>query len=91
MELQRMDSGGFPVSQWHWFKKLEAIVGNSPSLKAGSDEDRSGGASSYMLRQSKQYKHSSLIQFLVFSLFFFFFKVNWVLNHACLFYCILFF
>ena len=39
--------------------------GNSPSLKAGSDEDRSGGASSYMLRQSKRYKPSSLIQFLV--------------------------
>ena len=70
VELQRMNSGGFPVSQWHWFKKIEAIVGNSPSLKACSDEDRSGGASSYMLRQSKRYKASSLIQFLVFSLFF---------------------
>lgn len=60
VELQRMNSGGLPVSHWHWFKKIEAIVGNSPSFKTGSDEDRSGGASSYMLRQSKRYAPSTV-------------------------------
>ena len=64
VELQRMNSGGLPVSHWHWFKKIEAIVGNSPSFKTGSDEDRSGGASSYMLRQSKRYKASFLVHYL---------------------------
>lgn len=76
VELQRINNGGLPLSHWHWFKKIEAIVGNSPSFKACSDEDRSGGASSYMLRQSKRYKASSLIQPLIFLSCF---KVNWVL------------
>lgn len=56
VELQRMNSGGLSVSHWHWFKKMEVIVGNLASMKSVSDDDRSngGGNSSYMLRQSKR-------------------------------------
>uniref|UniRef100_A0A5B7BNS9 UMP kinase n=1 Tax=Davidia involucrata TaxID=16924 RepID=A0A5B7BNS9_DAVIN len=63
VEFQRMTSGGLMVSHWHWFKKMEAIVGNSASMKSISDEDRSGpsggGNSAYMLRQSKRYAPNS--------------------------------
>ncbi|XP_057979513.1 uncharacterized protein LOC131165597 isoform X2 [Malania oleifera] len=59
VELQRMSNGGMQVSHWHWFKKIEAIVGNSPSFKSVSDEDRSVGPSAYMLRQSKRYGPST--------------------------------
>ena len=47
VELQRMSAatGGTTTthSHWHWFKKIEAIVGNSGTANkgGGSDEDRS--------------------------------------------------
>lgn len=50
VELQKMNSGSLPVSRWHWFKKMESIVGNTPSFKCASDEDKSCGGSAYMLR-----------------------------------------
>lgn len=59
VELQRVNSGGLVASNWHWFKKIEPIVGNSGSVKSsGDDEDNSrsgGGNSGYMLRQPKRY------------------------------------
>ncbi|GFZ11169.1 aspartate/glutamate/uridylate kinase family protein [Actinidia rufa] len=63
VELQRMNSGGLTSSNWHWFKKIEGIAGNSGSMKSPSDEDKSGGGNSaYMLRQPKRYaSNSSLI------------------------------
>ncbi|KAG5557120.1 hypothetical protein RHGRI_007401 [Rhododendron griersonianum] len=58
VELQRVNSGGLAASNWHWFKKIEPIVGNSGSVKSsGDDEDNSrsgGGNSGYMLRQPKR-------------------------------------
>ncbi|XP_010278265.1 PREDICTED: uncharacterized protein LOC104612522 isoform X2 [Nelumbo nucifera] len=51
VERHRMSSGGSSVSHWPWFKKMEQIVGNSS--KVLTDEDRSAGASTSMLRQSK--------------------------------------
>ncbi|KAH7854860.1 hypothetical protein Vadar_018482 [Vaccinium darrowii] len=64
VELQRVNSGGLGSSNWHWFKKIEPIVGNlSGSVKSSaSDEDnnRSGGGNSgYMLRQPKRYPSNS--------------------------------
>ncbi|KAJ7974959.1 Uridylate kinase [Quillaja saponaria] len=54
VELQRMTSGGLTTSHWHWFKKIEAIVGNSITVKAASDEEKGGGVnSSSLARQSK--------------------------------------
>ncbi|OVA17879.1 Aspartate/glutamate/uridylate kinase [Macleaya cordata] len=55
VELNRMNSSGSTVSHWPWFKKIEQIVGNSPSSKAVSDEDKSPGSSANMLRQPKRY------------------------------------
>ncbi|XP_074312003.1 uncharacterized protein LOC141647630 [Silene latifolia] len=46
LERHRMTSAGLVVSHWPWFKKMEAIVGNSPSSKAVSDEEKVGGPSS---------------------------------------------
>ncbi|KAH1139172.1 hypothetical protein GYH30_028562 [Glycine max] len=58
VELQRIGSGGIATSHWHWFKKIEAIVGNSLSVKTVSDDDKAGssggGANSpSMARQTK--------------------------------------
>lgn len=55
VELKRTSTAGLTISNWHWFKKIEQIVGNSASFKGSSDEDRPGGASAVMLRQSKRY------------------------------------
>ncbi|KAJ4979837.1 hypothetical protein NE237_010617 [Protea cynaroides] len=55
VERHRMTSGGLTVSHWPWFKKMEQIVGNSSSSRAMSDEDKSLGTSSSMLRQNKRY------------------------------------
>ncbi|XP_043723725.1 uncharacterized protein LOC122670802 [Telopea speciosissima] len=55
VERHRMTSGGMTVSHWPWFKKMEQIVGNSASSRALSDEDKSMGASSSMLKQNKRY------------------------------------
>jgi hypothetical protein len=59
VELQRLNGGGLTVSQWHWFKQMDVIVGNSKTM---SDEDRSGGgaaaaggSSAYALRQPKRF------------------------------------
>ncbi|KAK1310630.1 hypothetical protein QJS10_CPA08g00516 [Acorus calamus] len=42
-ERHRLSSGSLSVSHWPWFKKLEQIVGSSPSSnKPISDEDRAG-------------------------------------------------
>ncbi|XP_058205705.1 uncharacterized protein LOC131319474 [Rhododendron vialii] len=64
VELQRVNSGGLAASNWHWFKKIEPIVGNSGSVKSsGDDEDNSrsgGGNSGYMLRQPKRYPSNSV-------------------------------
>ncbi|KAH9611650.1 hypothetical protein KSS87_019057 [Heliosperma pusillum] len=46
LERHRMSSSGVVASHWPWFIKMEAIVGNSPSSKAVSDEEKVGGASS---------------------------------------------
>ncbi|KAL6980257.1 hypothetical protein U1Q18_021900 [Sarracenia purpurea var. burkii] len=60
VEVHKMISAGWTTSHWHWFKKMEPIVGNSGSMKSASDEDRSGGGNSaYMLRQSKRYASNS--------------------------------
>lgn len=53
VELQRINSGGMTTSHWHWFKKIEAIVGNSISVKTASDEEKGGANSSSMTRQPK--------------------------------------
>ncbi|KAK7279533.1 hypothetical protein RJT34_24586 [Clitoria ternatea] len=45
VELQRIGSGGISTSHWHWFKKIEAIVGNSLTLKTLSDDDKGGAGS----------------------------------------------
>ncbi|KAE9612172.1 putative transcription factor Trihelix family [Lupinus albus] len=53
VEVQRIGSCGISTSHWHWFKKLEAIVGNSITVKIVSDDERGVSNSSYMPRQSK--------------------------------------
>lgn len=55
VELQRMNNGALTVSNWHWFKNIEAIVGSSVAVKSGSDEERSAGVQSNVARQSKRY------------------------------------
>ncbi|KAH7537014.1 hypothetical protein FEM48_Zijuj03G0047100 [Ziziphus jujuba var. spinosa] len=59
VELQRMSNGSLTVSHWHWFKKIEAIVGSSVAVKSGSDEERSVGVHSNVARQSKRYMSSN--------------------------------
>ncbi|OMO96753.1 Aspartate/glutamate/uridylate kinase [Corchorus capsularis] len=47
VELQRISSGG-GSSSWHWFKQIEAVMGNSGSSSIGKaleGEDRNGGSS----------------------------------------------
>ncbi|XP_043697601.1 uncharacterized protein LOC122648462, partial [Telopea speciosissima] len=63
VERHRMTSGGMTVSHWPWFKKMEQIVGNSSSSRALSDEEKSMGASSSMLRQNKRYLFFSIKNF----------------------------
>ncbi|KAI4352627.1 hypothetical protein L6164_006861 [Bauhinia variegata] len=46
VELQRITSGGMTTSHWHWFKKIEAIVGNSMTVKTLSDDEKVTGANS---------------------------------------------
>ncbi|XP_020203993.1 uncharacterized protein LOC109789445 isoform X2 [Cajanus cajan] len=61
VELQRIGSGGIATSHWHWFKKIETIVGDSLSVKTVSDDDKAGASgggggganSSFMARQTK--------------------------------------
>ncbi|CAL0316808.1 unnamed protein product [Lupinus luteus] len=53
VEIQRIRSCGISASHWHWFKKMEAIVGNSVTMKIVSDDERGVSNSSYMARQSK--------------------------------------
>ncbi|XP_034205886.1 uridylate kinase-like isoform X2 [Prunus dulcis] len=56
VELQRITSSGLGASHWHWFKKLEVILGSSlvPKGGGGSDEERSGGrANSNVAKQPK--------------------------------------
>jgi len=60
LERHRMSSAGVSVSHWPWFKKMEAIVGNSVSTKAVSDEDKLGGSAGSSGRQHKRYIFSSL-------------------------------
>ena len=55
VELQRMTSGGLAVSHWHWFKRIEAIVGSPIAAKSGSDEERVAGVHSSVARLSKRY------------------------------------
>lgn len=56
LERHRMSSAGVSVSHWPWFKKMEAIVGNSLPSKSASDDDKiivgPGGNSG---RQQKRY------------------------------------
>lgn len=67
VEVQRISAGAGAgaaggmlsgTSNWHWFKKIEAIIGNSSLAKAGSDEDR---ANSYTPRPSKRYFYLYLL------------------------------
>lgn len=67
VELQRMNSSGSASSNWHWFKQIEAIMGNinnnsnlvNKSIVAETEE-RSGGAAaspiavSPLTRQAKR-------------------------------------
>ncbi|KAJ4969622.1 hypothetical protein NE237_002721 [Protea cynaroides] len=55
VERHRMNSSGLTVSHWPWFKKMKPIVGNSASPRAMSDEDKSMGTSSSILRQNKRH------------------------------------
>lgn len=62
VELQRITSSGLGASHWHWFKKLEVILGSSlvPKGGGGSDEERSGGrANSNVAKQPKRYTPGS--------------------------------
>ncbi|XP_068658430.1 uncharacterized protein [Aristolochia californica] len=59
-ERHRLSNGSLSVSHWPWFKKLEQIVGSSPSSKAVSDEDKAVAAgSSSVTRQTKRYPVAS--------------------------------
>uniref|UniRef100_A0A7N0V3R4 UMP kinase n=1 Tax=Kalanchoe fedtschenkoi TaxID=63787 RepID=A0A7N0V3R4_KALFE len=74
VEVQRISSGGTAVSSWHWFKKMEEIVGNSPSVtKCTPEDDRTGivaasaaavvgngiaSSSSFTSRHAKRYSPS---------------------------------
>lgn len=54
VELQRISNGSITTSNWHWFKKIEAIVGNSLTVKTMSDDEKGGGANSLSVaRRSK--------------------------------------
>ncbi|XP_021865519.1 uridylate kinase PUMPKIN, chloroplastic isoform X2 [Spinacia oleracea] len=55
LERHRMSSAGILVSHWPWFKKMEAIVGNSLSTKSASDDDKISGSSGNAGRQHKRY------------------------------------
>uniref|UniRef100_A0A803MZQ9 UMP kinase n=1 Tax=Chenopodium quinoa TaxID=63459 RepID=A0A803MZQ9_CHEQI len=55
LERHRMSSAGVAVSHWPWFKKMEAIVGNSVSSKSVSDDDKVSGSSGSATRQPKRY------------------------------------
>lgn len=46
VELQRMSNANITTSNWHWFKKIEAIVGNSLTVKNISDDEKVGVANS---------------------------------------------
>ncbi|XP_054789915.1 uncharacterized protein LOC129295417, partial [Prosopis cineraria] len=46
VELQRISSGSITSSNWHWFKKIETIAGNSLTVKTVSDDEKGGGADS---------------------------------------------
>lgn len=46
VELQRIVSGGISTCHWHWFNKIEAIVGNSMTVKTVSDDEKGGGGGS---------------------------------------------
>ncbi|XP_021821729.1 uncharacterized protein LOC110763285 [Prunus avium] len=62
VELQRITSSGLGASHWHWFKKLEVILGSSlvPKGGGGSDEERSSGrANSNVAKQPKRYTPGS--------------------------------
>ncbi|KAK7268442.1 hypothetical protein RIF29_21140 [Crotalaria pallida] len=55
VEVQRIGSGGVSASHWHWFKKMEVIVGSPVILKNVSDDENGGGGSnsSSLPRQPK--------------------------------------
>ncbi|MCD7454038.1 hypothetical protein HAX54_023305 [Datura stramonium] len=57
LERHRMSNGGITMSHWPWFKQMEQIVGNSVSVKATSEEEKSIVAitNSGTSRQSKRY------------------------------------
>ncbi|XP_057534436.1 uridylate kinase PUMPKIN, chloroplastic isoform X2 [Amaranthus tricolor] len=55
LERHRMSSAGVSVSHWPWFKKMEAIVGNSLPAKSASDEDKISGSGGSSGRQQKRY------------------------------------
>ncbi|GMH23178.1 hypothetical protein Nepgr_025021 [Nepenthes gracilis] len=55
LERHRMTSGGILSSHWPWFKKMEAIAGNSLPGKAASEEGKFGsGAGGSSGRQQKR-------------------------------------
>ncbi|XP_068662101.1 uncharacterized protein [Aristolochia californica] len=59
-ERHRLSNGSLSVSHWPWFKKMEQIVGSSPSSKVVSDEDKPvAGGSSSVTRQIKRYPIAS--------------------------------
>ncbi|KAJ6690565.1 hypothetical protein OIU85_006785 [Salix viminalis] len=61
VELQRI--GGSGSSSWHWFKHIEAIMGNACNGKSGgggeSDGGGSGGNANAMSKQVKRYTSGS--------------------------------
>lgn len=59
LERHRMSSGGISSSHWPWFRRMEAIVGNSLSVKATSEEDKPAIAAGAPGRQQKRYALSS--------------------------------
>ncbi|KAM1811463.1 hypothetical protein ACFX11_028367 [Malus domestica] len=62
VELQRINSSGLGASHWHWFKKLEVILGSCVAAKGGggSDEERSvGRAGGNAAKQLKRYTPGS--------------------------------
>lgn len=55
LERQRITDGGVSASHWPWFKKMEDIVGNSLTVKAGNDEEKQIASPGISVRPLKRY------------------------------------
>ncbi|KAF7820228.1 Uridylate kinase isoform A [Senna tora] len=59
VELQRISNGNVATSNWHWFKKIEGIVGNSLTVKTMSDDEKGVAANSLSVTRRPKNRHTT--------------------------------